>query len=103
MLPLLPECPRATFASPKRVLGARAGCGDVTSLYKNLVKNRKTNFLRQAIQEPVFSVAHTDFEGGSDGRGRGVRHFFGQIGPTQPYAFCPYDIANGTTLLHGAA
>jgi hypothetical protein len=35
-------------------LGAQAGCGDVTSLYKNLVKNRKTNFLRQAIQEPIF-------------------------------------------------
>jgi hypothetical protein len=60
---------------PKRVLGAQAGCGDVTSLYKNLVKNQKTNFLRQAIQEPIFSVAHTDFEGGGDGRGRGVRHF----------------------------
>jgi hypothetical protein len=29
-------------------------------------------------------VAHTDFEGGGDGRGHGVRHFFGQIGPTQP-------------------
>jgi hypothetical protein len=66
-------------------LGGQAGCGDVTSLYKNLVKNRKTNFLRQAIQEPIFSVAHTDFEGGGDGRGRDVRHFFGQIGPTQPY------------------
>jgi hypothetical protein len=50
---------------------ARAGCGDATSLYKNLVKNRKSNFLRQAIQvqEPIFSVAHisycvnTNFEG----------------------------------------
>jgi hypothetical protein len=32
------------------------GCGDVTFafLYKYLVKNRKTNFLRQAIQEPIF-------------------------------------------------
>ena len=69
---------------PKRIFGARAGCGDVTSLYKNLVKNRKTNFRRQAIQGPIFSVANTDFEGGCDGRGRGVRHFFGQIGPTQP-------------------
>jgi hypothetical protein len=29
-------------------------------------------------------VANADFEGGGDGRGRGVRHFFGQIGPTQP-------------------
>ena len=31
-------------------------------------------------------MANTDFEGGCDGRGCGVRHFFGQIGPTQPYA-----------------
>jgi hypothetical protein len=40
----------------KRVLGAWAGCGDVTSLSKNLVpvKIRKTNFLRQAIKEPIF-------------------------------------------------
>jgi hypothetical protein len=72
---------------PKRVLcfGGQAGCGDATSLYKNLVKNRKTktNFCRQAIQEPIFSVANADFEGGYDGRGCGVRYFFGQIGPTQ--------------------
>jgi hypothetical protein len=47
----------------------QAGCGDVTSLYKNLVKNRKTNFPRQAIQEPIFfciSVANANFEGGGD-------------------------------------
>jgi hypothetical protein len=30
---------------------------------------RKTNFRRQAIQGPIFSVANTDFEGGCDGRG----------------------------------
>ena len=80
---------------PKRVLcfGGQAGCGDATSLYKNLVKNRKTktNFCRQAIQEPIFSVANADFEGGYDGRGCGVRYFFGQIGPTQPYDM-PYSI-----------
>ena len=64
-------------------MGAWTGCGDVISLYKNLVKNRKTNFRRQAIQKPIFSVANTDFEGGGDGRGRGVV-LFGQIGPTQP-------------------
>ena len=29
---------------------------DVTSLYKNLVKIKKTNFLRAAIQEPKFCV-----------------------------------------------
>jgi hypothetical protein len=40
-----------------------------TSLCKNLVKNRKTNFRRQAIQEPIFSVANVGFEGGCDGRG----------------------------------
>jgi hypothetical protein len=34
------------ISSPKRIFGARAGCGDVTSLYKNLVKSRKTNFRR---------------------------------------------------------
>jgi hypothetical protein len=55
-----PSCPRANFAQNKKFyphnefFGARAGCGDVTSLYKNLVKNRKTNFRRQAIQEPIF-------------------------------------------------
>jgi hypothetical protein len=70
---------------PQTCFGAHAGCGDVTSLCKNLVKNRKTNFRRQAIQEPIFPVANIDFEGGCDGRGCGVRHFFGQIGPTQPY------------------
>jgi hypothetical protein len=37
------------------------------------------------IQEPIFSVANTDFEGGCDGRGRGGRPFFYQIGPTQPH------------------
>jgi hypothetical protein len=126
---------------PKHVFGAQAGCGDVTSLYKNLVKNtkacltsigsrfrspfflcliqnlkavamgvvaaiaffwshgpnpaiyknlvknRKTNFLRQAIQEPIFFCGSTDFEVGGDGRGRGVRYFFGHIGPTRPYSF----------------
>jgi hypothetical protein len=41
----------------KPYFGAQTGCGDVTSLYKNLVKNRKTNFRRQAIQEPIFPVA----------------------------------------------
>ena len=30
-------------------------------------------------------MANADFEGGCDGRGRGVRHFFGQMGPTQPW------------------
>jgi hypothetical protein len=41
-------------------------------IYKNLVL---------PIQEPIFSV----FEGGCGGRGCGDLHFFGQIGPTQPY------------------
>jgi hypothetical protein len=49
---------------------------------KNLVKNRKTNRDSRAH----VSVANTDFEGGCDGDGRGcgVRHFFGRVGPTQP-------------------
>jgi hypothetical protein len=57
------EMPQGDFSTnkkvlpPKRVFGARAGCGNVTSLYKNLVKNQTTNFPRQAIQEPIFSVA----------------------------------------------
>jgi hypothetical protein len=57
---LLPKYPRTTFAQKKKFypqsvfFGAQAGCVDVTSLYKNLVKNRKTNFRRQAIQEPIF-------------------------------------------------
>jgi hypothetical protein len=59
----------------KRIVGARAGCSDVIFLCKNLVKNRKTNFRRQAIQGPIFPVANADFEGGRDGRGCGVRCF----------------------------
>jgi hypothetical protein len=47
---------------------SQAGFGDVTSPCKNLVKTGKATFLRQAIQEPIFSVANTDFEGsGSSG------------------------------------
>jgi hypothetical protein len=53
--------------------------------YTKPSQKSKTNFRRQAIQEPIFSVANADFEGGYDGLGCGVRHFFGQIGPTQPY------------------
>jgi hypothetical protein len=34
-------------------------------------QTRKTNFRRQAIQEPIFSVANTDFEGGDDDHGYG--------------------------------
>jgi hypothetical protein len=44
-----------------------------------------------AAFRPIFPVANTDFEGGYDGRGCGVRYFFGQIGPTQPYDM-PYSI-----------
>jgi hypothetical protein len=57
----LPKYTRTTFAQNKKFYPqnvfwgrAQAGCGDVTSLYKNLVKNWKTNFPRQAIQEPIF-------------------------------------------------
>jgi hypothetical protein len=77
----MPNAPAASESfTLKRVLGAQAGCGDVTSLYKN----RKTNFLRQAIQEPIFSVAYAGFEGGDDGRGRGVRYFVFWSGRPNP-------------------
>jgi hypothetical protein len=40
---------------PKRVLGAQAGCGDVTSLYKNLVKKiEKLTFAGRRFKSPVF-------------------------------------------------
>jgi hypothetical protein len=39
---------------PKRVLGPQAGCGDVTSLYKNLVKNRKLTFAGRRFKSPFF-------------------------------------------------
>jgi hypothetical protein len=48
MFQVVPLCSRWTFAQnikfyPQNVFfGARAGCGDATSLYKNLVKNTKT-------------------------------------------------------------
>ena len=39
------------------------------------------------IQEPIFcGYCNTDFEGGGDGRGCGMRYFFGQIGPAQPHS-----------------
>jgi hypothetical protein len=44
-------------------------------MYKNLAKNRKTSCLRQAIQEPAFCVANTEFKGGDDGRGCGDHTF----------------------------
>jgi hypothetical protein len=56
----------------------------VTSLCKNLVKNRKTNFRRQAIQEPIFSVANADCEGGDGDYGYGDCIFFGHLCVTQP-------------------
>jgi hypothetical protein len=84
---VLPKYPRTTFAQNKKRYPKKTETYFGALLYKSLVKNRKTNFPRQAIQEPIFSVANTDFEGGGDGRGCGVRHFFGQIGPTQPYEY----------------
>jgi hypothetical protein len=56
----------ANGLSPLRMAGL--GLSD-----KNLVKNRKINFPRQAIQEPIFSVANADFVG--DGVGRGCGNF----------------------------
>jgi hypothetical protein len=37
----------------------------------------------RAIQEPVFSVANTDFEGGDDDHGYGDYIFFGHLRATQ--------------------
>ena len=34
------------------------------------------NFCRLTIQEPIFSVSNTEFEGGDDGHGHGDRIFF---------------------------
>jgi hypothetical protein len=53
------------------------GRGDVTFLHIACVKStknfgcRKTNLRVRAIQEPVFSVANADFEGGDDDHGYG--------------------------------
>jgi hypothetical protein len=33
------------------------------------------NFCRLTIQEPIFSVSNTEFEGGDDGRGLGDHTF----------------------------
>ena len=38
-------------------------------------QNRNSNFLRLKIQEPVFPVFDTEFEGGGDGRGCGDYNF----------------------------
>jgi hypothetical protein len=84
ILPLLPEFSRATFAKNKKLYPHNAFWGPRPALVTS-PPYTKTNFRRQAIPEPIFSVANTDFEGGYDGRGCGVRHFFGQIGPTQPW------------------
>jgi hypothetical protein len=49
------------------------GRGDVTSLHiayvKSTKKCRKTSLRIRPIQEPVFSVANADFEGGDDDHG----------------------------------
>ena len=54
------------------------GRGDVTSLqivYAKSLKISDTDLCMRAIQEPVFSVAHTDFEGGDNDHGHG-NHIF---------------------------
>jgi hypothetical protein len=42
------------FCPQKRILGAWAGCGDVTSLYKNLVKIEKLTFVGRRFKGPIF-------------------------------------------------
>jgi hypothetical protein len=39
------------------------------------VKSTKMNFCRLTIQEPIFSVSNTEFEGGDDGHGYGDHIF----------------------------
>jgi hypothetical protein len=77
------------FYPQKLVFGAQTACGDVTSLsipfflptylpthLPSFIPSFLSSFitcatvgeLRQAIQQPIFSVAYTDFEGGGDGR-----------------------------------
>jgi hypothetical protein len=36
----------------------------------------KLNFSRLTIQEPIFSVSNTEFEGGDDGHGYGLEKLF---------------------------
>jgi hypothetical protein len=57
----------------KTCFGAQAGCGDVisTPYTKTWSKTPKPNFYRLPIQEPIFSLSNTEFEGGCDGRGCG--------------------------------
>jgi hypothetical protein len=67
------------------------GRGEVTSLHiayvKSTKKCRKTNLRVRAIQEPVFPVANTDFEGGDDDHGYGDCIFFCHLCATKPYGF----------------
>ena len=64
------------------------------------------NFCRLTIQEPIFSVSNTEFEGGDDGHGHGDHTFLvkqaqpshtgwaqlnyctGTVGPTPPAVYC---------------
>jgi hypothetical protein len=43
-----------SFPPTKRVLGAQAGCGDATSLHKNLVENKKLTFSGRRFKRPFF-------------------------------------------------
>ena len=46
------------------------------SMQKHSHKTPKPNFCRLAIQEPVFSVPNTEFEGGGDGHAWSRRLYF---------------------------
>ena len=54
------------------------------------------NFCRLTIQEPIFSVANTEFEGGDDGHGHGDHTFL--VKQAQPSHTCaPIELAeNGS-------
>jgi hypothetical protein len=68
--------------SPRLICGPPAV---VTSLsytppIQDLVEMSKTNLRTRAIQEPVFSVANTDFEGGGNDNGYGDQIFLAKHG-----------------------
>jgi hypothetical protein len=75
ILKVVPKYTRATVAQNKLFCTQTYFGGPVTppphTKPRAPVKNGETNFLRQAIQEPIFSVANADFEGGGDGRSCG--------------------------------
>jgi hypothetical protein len=73
MLQVVPKHPRATFAQNTNFAFKNVfwGPGLAVVTHATSLKNRETNFLLLTIQEPVFPVSDTEFEGGDDGCGCG--------------------------------